>query len=230
MSKYSIQEKIKITITSLVPPFILIFAVMGSIVMGFAAPTEAASLGALGALLLCIFYGKLDLKLLIKCIVYTMKTTSMIMFIIVGGIMFSSAFIINGGGTLTEKLIKDLHLSPHALVAIFVAIAFLSGFVLDCFSMMLVLVPIFAPMVAKTGLDTLWFAVLFMIVIQTSYLTPPMAPSIFYLKGIAPSSITTVHMFKGIVPYIILQCSIIGIVWIVPSLATWLPAQLLGFK
>ncbi len=154
----------------------------------------------------------------------------MIMFIIVGGIMFSGVFLVNGGQTLIENVITSLKISPHAMIMLFIFLAFLSGFVLDCFSMILVLVPIFAPMVAKAGMDTLWFAVLFMIVIQTSYLTPPIAPSIFYLKGIAPPSITTRHMFRGIMPYIILQCFIILIVWIFPSIATWLPNQLLGFK
>lgn len=167
---------------------------------------------------------------MIRALLYTIRTTSMIMFIIVGGIMFSGVFLVNGGQTLIENAIKSLNISPHAMILLFILLTFLSGFVLDCFSMILVLVPIFAPLVAKAGMDTLWFAVLFMIVIQTSYLTPPMAPSIFYLKGIAPPSITTRHMFRGIIPYIILQCIIIVVVWIVPSIATWLPSQLLGFK
>jgi tripartite ATP-independent transporter DctM subunit len=230
MLKYSFKEKMSITLKSLIPPFMLIFAVMGSIIMGLAPPTEAASLGAFGALLLCIVYRKFNLQLLIRSILYTLKTTSMIMFIIVGGIMFSGVFLVNGGQTLIEKAITGLEISPNVMIMLFIALTFLSGFVLDCFSMILVLVPIFAPLVAKAGMDTLWFAVLFMIVIQTSYLTPPMAPSIFYLKGIAPKSITTQHMFKGIAPYIILQCVIIIAVWIFPSLATWLPSQLLGFK
>jgi len=230
MLKYSFKEKMRITLKSLIPPFILIFAVMGSIIMGLAPPTEAASLGAFGALVLCICYGKFNLALLIKSVIYTMKLTSMIMFIIVGGLMFSGVFLVNGGQTLIENLISSLKISPHLMIMIFIALAFLSGFILDCYSMILVLVPIFSPLVAKAGFDTLWFAVLFMIVIQTSYLTPPMAPSIFYLKGIAPASITTRHMFRGIVPYIILQCVIIAVVWIFPSIATWLPAQMLRFK
>lgn len=230
MSRYSFREKWKITISSLVPPFILIFAVLGSILTGLAAPTEAASLGAFGALVLCICYGRFNLKMLKGSIISTMKTSSMIMFIIVGGTAFSSVFIINGGNTLTENIIGGLDLSPHIMILLFVGITFLMGYILDCFAMILVLVPIFAPLVAKTGLDTLWFAVLFILVIQTSYLTPPIAPSMFYLRGIAPPSITLKHMYVGIMPYIILQCLVIMIVWLVPFLATWLPTQLLGIK
>ncbi|MBM3708608.1 MAG: TRAP transporter large permease subunit [Actinobacteria bacterium] len=230
MARYSIREKMRITLDSLIPPMILIFAVMGSIVFGVAAPTEAAALGALGAVLLCVYNKKFDFKLLIKSTANTATVTTMIMFIIVGGNTFAGIFMAKGGGTLIETFIKTLDLSPMSMALIFLFIAFLAGFVLDCYSIMLVFVPIFAPLVAKAGIDPLWFAVLFMLIIQTSYITPPMAPSIFYLRGIAPPEITMTDMFKGIIPHVLCQWLVIGLVLLYPKLATWLPSIGLGFK
>ncbi|MHB9099161.1 MAG: TRAP transporter large permease [Syntrophales bacterium] len=229
MAKYTFSEKILITLKSLIPPMILIFAVMGSIILGYAAPTEAAALGALGAVLLCIGYGKFSFKLLKNTVVDMGKVTAMIMFIIVGGNSFAGIFMANDGGLLIEHLIQTLNLSPFAMMFLFLFICFLAGFVLDCYSIMLVFVPIFAPLVAKSGINPLWFAVLFMLIIQTSYITPPMAPSIFYLKGIAPKEITVRHMFTGIIPFVLCQWVTILLVLLFPKLATWLPSISLSF-
>lgn len=230
MAKYSIREKIGISLRSLVPPVVLIIAVLGSIVFGLAAPTEAAALGALGAIFLCVTYKKFNLDLLKKSTFEMAKVTAMIMFIIVGGNAFAGVFMARGGGTLVESFINALNLSPIAMMLVFLFICFLAGFVLDCYSVMLVFVPIFAPLIEKAGLDPLWFAVLFMLIIQTSYITPPMAPSIFYLRGIAPKEITINDMFKGIVPHVVCQWVVIGLVFLNPALATWLPSMTLGFK
>ena len=208
---------------------ILIFAVMGSIILGYAAPTEAAALGALGSVLLCVAYGQFTFKLLKNTVVDVGKVTAMIMFIIVGGNSFAGIFMANGGGSLIETLIQTFNLSPLAMMFLFLFIGFLAGFVLDCYSIMLVFVPIFAPLVAKSGIDPLWFAVLFMLIIQTSYITPPMAPSIFYLKGIAPKEITVRHMFTGIIPFVLCQWVTIFLVLLFPRLATWLPSVSLSF-
>jgi tripartite ATP-independent transporter DctM subunit len=229
MARYTFSEKIIITLKSLIPPMVLIFAVMGSIILGYAAPTEAAALGALGSVLLCMGYGKFSFKLLKNTVIDMGKVTAMIMFIIVGGNSFAGIFMANGGGSLVENFVHVLNLSPFAMMFLFLFICFLAGFVLDCYSIMLVFVPIFAPLVAKAGIDPLWFAVLFMLIIQTSYITPPMAPSIFYLKGIAPKEITVRHMFTGIIPFVLCQWVAIFMVLLFPKLATWLPSISLSF-
>ena len=230
MAEHRFLAKIAITLQSLIPPMILIFAVMGSIILGYAAPTEAAALGVLGSVLLCIGYGQFTFKLLKDTVIDVAKVTAMIMFIIVGGNAFAGVFIANGGGSLIEDLIRTLNLSSFAMMLLFLFIGFLAGFVLDCYSIMLVFVPIFAPLVPKSGLDPLWFAVLFMLIIQTSYITPPMAPSIFYLKGIAPKEITVRHMFTGIVPFVVCQWVVICLVLAFPKLGTWLPSIALSFR
>ena len=227
-SRYTFREKIQITLKSLIPPVVLIAAVLGSIVFGVAAPTEAASLGALGAVALCLLYKKFSLEILKKTTFEMVKVTAMIMFIIVAGNSFAGVFMAKGGGELIVTLTKNLNFSPFGMMVMFLLICFLAGFVLDCYSVMLVFVPIFAPLVAKAGIDPLWFAVLFLLIIQTSYITPPMAPSIFYLKGIAPPEITINDMFKGIIPHVLCQWLVIGLVLYYPQLATWLPKVLLS--
>jgi tripartite ATP-independent transporter DctM subunit len=230
MARHSLPAKVAITLRSLIPPMVLIFAVMGSIILGLAAPTEAAALGALGSVALCMMYKHFTLKLLKDAVVDVAKVTAMIMFIIVGGNAFAGIFMANGGGSLIDALIQALSLSPIQTVLLFLFIGFIAGFVLDCYSIMLVFVPIFAPVVAKSGVDPMWFAVLFMLIIQTSYITPPMAPSIFYLKGIAPKEITVRHMFSGIIPFVICQLVVLLLVFSFPGLATWLPTRALSFN
>jgi tripartite ATP-independent transporter DctM subunit len=226
--KHSPLQKVKITLKSLVPPVFLIAAVLGSIVLGVAAPTEAAALGALGAVILCALNKKFTPEILKKSVIETVKVTAMIMLIIVGGNSFAGVFMAKGGGALIEHFVGGLHLSPFGMMVIFLFICFLAGFVLDCYSVMLVFVPIFAPMIDRAGINPLWFAVLFLLIIQTSYITPPMAPSIFYLRGIAPPEITIEDMFKGIVPHVICQWAVIGLVLLFPVLAIWLPNIALG--
>lgn len=223
LGRYTLREKLAITVKSFVPPVVLIMLVLGSLLFGFAAPTEAAAIGGAGAVMLTLLYNKLTFEVLTKAVKETAKVTAMIMFIILGGNSFAGVFMARGGGGVVEGIVNTLHLSPMGLVLIFLFIIFLAGFLLDCYSIMLVFVPIMAPLVAKAGIDQIWFGVLFMLLIQTSYITPPMAPSIFYLKGIAPPEITVRDMFKGIVPHVVCQWLVIATVLLLPKLATWLP-------
>jgi TRAP-type mannitol/chloroaromatic compound transport system permease large subunit len=153
----------------------------------------------------------------------------MIMLILTGGSMFSSVFLGMGGGTATEKVLATLNLGPWGVLVLFLFIIYLAGFVLDWASILLVFVPIFSPIIDKLGFDPIWFGALFIMMIQTSYLTPPMAPAIFYLKGIAPPEITTNEIFKGIWIYMLLQLFGICIVTIFPQVALWLPSKMIGF-
>lgn len=225
-----LKEKLWMTVTSLLPPLFLIFAVMGTILLGWAAPTEAAALGAFGAVILTAFYGKLSFQSFKDACINTLRISSMIMLVLTGGTMYTGVFLGMGGGEVTERLLEALHLSPWGMLFLFLSVAFIAGFLLDWISVLLIFVPIFVPLVKKLGFDPIWFSVLFLVVIQTSYLTPPMAPAIFYLKGIVPPEIKVTDMFKGVVPYIALQLVGIGIIMLFPRIALWLPEIMIGFQ
>ncbi len=226
----SFWEKTRISVIALWPPVFMIIAVLGSIMFGLAAPTEAAGLGALGALLLTLLYGQFTLPVLHEALLKTLRVTCMIILILLGGNMFAGVFIASGGVILTERLIAEAALTPALTLVLFLLICFIAGFFLDWISVLLIFIPVFIPIVKSMGFDPAWFCILFLIVIQTSYLTPPMAPAIFYLRGISPPEITLRHMFKGVVPFIILQLICLAIVAAFPGLVLWLPDQLLGFR
>jgi tripartite ATP-independent transporter DctM subunit len=226
----SFLEKCRISVIALWPPMLLIAAVLGSIMFGIAAPTEAAALGATGALFLTVIYGDFTLRVLHESLVKTLKVTVMILTILMAGNMFAGVFIAGGGVQTIERFIADADLAPSLTIGIFLLVCFFAGFVLDWISILLIFIPVFIPLVAKMGFDPVWFCVMFLIVIQTSYLSPPMAPAIFYLKGIAPPEITIHDMFRGVVPFIFLQGVCLVIVAAFPQLVLWLPSVLLGFR
>ena len=222
------KKKAKIIFTALLPPCILIFAVTGTILAGWAAPTEAAALGAFGAVLLCIIYRRLTWAALMKSCIDTIRISSMVMLVLTGGTLYTGVFLGMGGAEVTEELLQGLGLTPWWTVCLFLFVAFLGGCFLDWISVLLIFVPIFVPIVTKLGFDPIWFSILFLVVIQTSYLTPPMAPAIFYLKGIVPPEIKTSHLFGGVFPYVALQIIGIGLIMLFPQIAVWLPEILMG--
>jgi tripartite ATP-independent transporter DctM subunit len=226
----SLAMKLRITSTALLPPVAMIFAVLGSIMLGWAAPTEAAALGAMGAIILTFIYGQFSFGVLREAVLKTLKVTCMIMMILLCGNMFAGVFIASGGVALTEQLISGANLGPWITLVAFLTVCFIAGFFLDWISVLLIFIPVFIPIVRAMGFDPVWFCVLFLIVIQTSYLTPPMAPAIFYLRGISPPEMTLGHMFNGVVPFILLQLVTLAVVAGFPQLVLWLPAKLLGFK
>ena len=222
--------RIRFTLVALAPPVAMITAVLGSIMFGLAAPTEAAGLGALGSMILAIVYRQFSLRVLNDAVLKTLKVTCMIFLILLGGNMFAGVFVASGGIALAQDLIQQAQLTPWMTLAVFLFICFAAGFVLDWISVLLIFIPVFMPIVQSMGLDPVWFCVMFLVVIQTSYLTPPMAPAIFYLRGISPPEITLRHMFAGVVPFIVLQLVCLAIVGYFPQMVLWLPAQLLGFR
>ena len=224
-----LSRRLAITAHALLPPVFMIFAVLGSIMLGWAAPTEAAALGAAGAFLLTFFYRKFSLGMLSESVLKTLRITSMIMAILLGGTIFTGVFFAAGGIGLTNQAVSYFDLSSWALLALLLGMVFLAGFVLDWISILLIFIPIFMPLVKAAGFNPVWFCILFLIVIQTSYLTPPLAPAIFYLRGIAPPSITLLDMYKGVVPFIFLQIVTMAIVVAFPQTVLWLPTKLLGF-
>lgn len=221
--------KVRITVYALIPPFIMIFSVLGSLIMGWAAPTEAAALGALCSVALTLFYGRLTLRVLSGALMSTLRITSMIMLILLAGNMFTGVFAGTGGMMVVQNLIDALGLGPWGLLFLVLVLTLVAGFFLEWASVTLIFIPIFAPLVAAAGFDVVWFCILFMIMVQTGYLTPPMAPAIFYLRGVSPPEITLPHMYRGVIPFILIQVIVAGLVMAFPKLVLWLPSKVLGF-
>jgi TRAP-type mannitol/chloroaromatic compound transport system permease large subunit len=160
----------------------------------------------------------------------TLKVTAMIMTVLLAGTLFTGVFIGAGGINTANQLIAAMQLTPWMLLFLMLAIIFISGFFLDWISIVLIFVPLFTPLVKAAGFDPVWFCVLFLIMIQTSYLTPPMAPAIFYLRAVAPPEITIQHMYRGVIPFILLQLATLVLTMSFPQLVTWLPAQMLQIR
>ncbi len=222
-----LAEKLRITAVALVPPMCMIFAVLGSIMLGWAAPTEAAALGAAGSVVLTLFYRTFTWAVFHAAIMKTLLISTMIMAIILGGSMMTGAFVGAGGIAVAQELVNSMALGPWGLLCIVLLLAFIAGFFLDWISIVLILVPIFSPLLRAAGIDMVWFCIALLIVIQTSYLSPPMAPAIFYFRAISPPEITTAHMYRGVVPFIGLQLATLVIVLAFPGVVLWLPKMLL---
>ena len=219
--------KLRITAEALVPPLFMIFAVLGSIMFGWASPTEAAAIGSAGAILLTLFYRSFTWRALQEAVMKSLQITTMIMAIILGGSMMTGAFVGAGGIAVAQELVNSMALGPWGLMVIVLALAFIAGFFLDWISIVLILVPIFTPLLKMAGVNMVWFCIALLVVIQTSYLSPPMAPAIFYFRAISPPEITTMHMYRGVVPFIILQLFTLAILLIWPETVLWLPKKLL---
>jgi tripartite ATP-independent transporter DctM subunit len=226
----SFGTKLWITTRNMVPPVLMIFAVLGSILLGWASPTEAAAVGALCSVLLTLLYRHFTWRGLYEALIKTLQITAMIMTVLLAGTLFTGVFIGGGGINTASLLIAKMALSPWMLLALMMLIIFIAGFFLDWISIVLIFVPLFTPLVIQAGFDPVWFCVLFLIMIQTSYLTPPMAPAIFYLRAVAPPQITIRHMYRGVVPFIALQCFTLAIAMVFPVIVTWLPSVMLQFR
>ena len=230
IDRLSFNQKIFITFKALVPPLLMIFSVLGSIMLGWAAPTEAAALGAAGALILSVIYKKFTLKTFKEALIKTITITAMIMFILMAGSLFTGVFAATGGMSLMKEIVNSFNLSPWFLLFAFLGIIFIAGFFLEWISILLIFIPIFIPLIVQVGFDPVWFCVLVLIMIQTSYLTPPMAPAIFYLRGVSPAEITLSSMYKGVMPFVLIQIVALIVVLLFPETVTWLPERLLGFE
>ncbi len=225
----TLGRKVRVALTALVPATLLVTAVLGSIFAGVASPTEAAAVGAFGSVLLTVGYGRFSLSVLRGALRRTITITSMVMLIVVGGVMFASVFIVNGGDGVVGHVVDRLELSSAGVIIFFLAIVFVLGFVLDWISVLLIALPIFDPLVRAAEIDPIWFGVMVCIALQTSYLTPPMAPSIFYLRAIAPPEMSYADMYKGVAPFVVAQLLTLLMVALYPATATWLPDVLFGF-
>jgi tripartite ATP-independent transporter DctM subunit len=221
-------DKLRMTALAIIPPIILIFLVLGTILWGLATPTEAAACGALGTLLLAALHRRLTFEMVRSAAIQTMSITSMILLIVLGGSMFSGVFFASGGMLQLQGVLQAADFPVWGVVLLIFLITFVLGFALDLISIVLIVVPITMPLVQALGVDPLWYAVTLLVLMQTSYLTPPMAPSIFYLRAIAPPEIRLTHMYRGVTPFIMCQLATLALLTLCPPLATWLPQLLYG--
>ena len=211
---------------NLLPPIFLIVAVLGSILSGAATPTEAAGVGAFGATLLAIFKGQLSLGRLREVAQSTTEVTSMVFLILIGAAVFSLVFRGFGGEELVEQFLAGLPGGVVSATLLVMLVIFVLGFVLDFIEITFVVVPIVAPVLLAMGLDPVWLGIMIAINLQTSFLTPPFGFALFYLRGVAPASVETADMYRGVVPFIMIQLLLMLMLSLWPALATWLPATL----
>jgi tripartite ATP-independent transporter DctM subunit len=208
---------------SIIPPAMLILAVLGSIFMGIATPTEASGVGALGAFLLAVSRGRLSFKDFKSVINKTTHTTSYIFALFVGATAFALILRGLGGDELIEGALTSLPFGPEGVVIVVLIIAFILGFFLDWIEITLIILPFLAPVMVKLDVDLVWFIVLFAVVLQTSFITPPVGFALFYVKGVAPQGVTIKNIYRGIIPFVILQIIAVAIVFSTPEIVTWLP-------
>ncbi len=214
--------------SALLPSMLLILAVLGTIFAGIATPTESGAMGAVGAILLTAFNGKLSLKLLHDVAKGTIKMTSMVFIIIMGATCFSLVFRGLGGDELLREFIDSMNLQGWQLVTMVMVFIFILGFFLDFIEITYIQIPIIAPIVVDYGYDPLWFGIMFAVNLQTSFMTPPFGPSLFYLKSVCPPEVKTTDLYKGIIPFVIIQLIMLCIIALWPQLVTWLPKVVYG--
>jgi tripartite ATP-independent transporter DctM subunit len=213
---------------AIIPPAFLILAVLGSIFFGIATPTEAAGVGAGGALALALIKRQLTFSVLRDVLHQTTSTTAFIFAVLLGATAFSLVLRGLGGDGLIERVLLDLPFGPTGIVICILVATFLLGFFLDWIELTLIILPLVAPVVANLGFDPVWFTILFAVCLQTSFLTPPVGFAIFYLKGVAPPEIDVMTIYRGVVPFIILQLIGLAIIFKWQEVVTWLPARAYG--
>lgn len=226
--KISTGALIKMLLIEALPPLALIFGILGSMLSGIATATEASAIGVLIALLIVIFRGKFRLKTLLNALYETGRTSAMILFIVLGATAFTGVFNITGGLSAVQNLMRGLDMEPWMLITMMLFITFVLGCFLDWTGIVLLSFPVFLPIVNEMGVSILWFVVLVAVVLQTSFLTPPFGYALFYLRAITPSSIKTMEIITGVLPFIALIIVMCALVAFVPSLVTWLPHTLYG--
>lgn len=226
--KISRSALIRMLLVEAVPPIFLILGILGSMLAGIATATEASAIGVLLSLLIVIFRGKFKWSIFLNALYETGRTSSMILFIVVGATAFTGVFNITGGLGAAQDLMRGLDMEPWLLIMVMLLIIFVLGCFLDWTGIVLLSFPILLPIVQEMGISLLWFVILVAVVLQTSFLTPPFGYALFYLRAITPKSVKTMEIITGVIPFIgliILMCILLAIF---PGLATWLPTVLYG--
>lgn len=213
---------------ALLPPLVLIFAVLGSILGGFATPTEAAGVGGMGALLLAIGRREINLERLREIMRRTLRISSMVFLILIGASIFSLVFRGYGGDDGVRALLETIPGGVFGAMMVVMLIMFLLGFVLDFIEITFVVVPIVGPVLLAMGLDPVWLGIMIAINLQTSFLTPPFGFALFYLRGVAPPEVSTAQIYRGVIPFVAIQLLALLLISVFPELVTWLPEKIYG--
>lgn len=221
------KKREKINLVSIIYPLGLMFIVLGSIIFGVATPSEAAGLGALGAILIAYTRNNLSKSVLDQCVVDSIKLTSMVFMILIGAILFSLVFRGLEGEEFIHKFLIEMPDDKLLTLIIVLFIMFALGFILDFIEITFIVIPLVGPALFTLGYDPLWIGILIALVLQTSFITPPFGFSLFYLRGVLPSSVDTKEIYKGIIPFLVIQIILMAGVFIFPELATYLPKLLL---
>ena len=219
-------EKFKNFFIDLLPPIILILSVLGSIFLGIATPTESAAVGAAGALIISFLKKQLDIKKIKEASITTVKMSSFVFMILIGASMFSLVFRGFGGDDIISEFLKNTPGGKYTALLIVMVTIFILGFFLDYIEIIFVIIPLVGPGLIAGGIDPLWLGILISLNLQTSFLTPPFGFSLFFLRGVAPKKVKTLNIYKGVVPFILIQLFTIFIVFMLPGIATWLPRTL----
>ncbi|MBS3847121.1 TRAP transporter large permease subunit [Devosia sp. J2-20] len=211
---------------ALVPPLLLIIAVLGSILGGIATPTEAASVGSVGAMVLAIANRKFTFSILRQAVISTATITSMVFIILFGAAVFSVVFRMMGGDNLVHAFLSNMPGGAIGATIIVMLIMFMLGFILDTFEIIFIVIPITAPVLLTLGVDPIWLGVMVGVNLQTSFLTPPFGFALFYLRGVAPPQVSTGMIYRGVIPFVLLQVVGLALLFMFPQLVTWLPELL----
>jgi tripartite ATP-independent transporter DctM subunit len=221
------EEVSLLTIINLLAgPLLLILAVLGSILMGLATPTEAAAVGATGAILLALKQQQLSIETLRSVVYQSARVSAMVFMILIGASLFSLVFRGYGGDEHVQSLLTNLPGGQAGALLIVMLVLFLLGFILDFIEITYVVVPIVGPVLLAMGINPVWLGVMIAINLQTSFLTPPFGFSLFYLRGVAPPEIATSAIYRGVIPFIAIQLLMLGLLTLWPGLATWLPNEI----
>lgn len=223
---FPLLEVFKMLLTSFFPLFVMIMAVLGSIVFGLATPTEAAAMGALGGLVLAAAYRQLNFIVLKESAFLTAKTSAMVCWLFVGSSIFSAAFALLGGQTLIEKWVLSLDMTPLQFMILAQFIIFLLGWPLEWTEIIIIFMPIFIPLLPHFGIDPLFFGLLVALNLQTAFLSPPVAMAAYYLKGVAPPHVTLNQIFAGMMPFMAIQIIALVLLYVFPGIGLWLPRLL----
>ncbi|MGO3346445.1 MAG: TRAP transporter large permease [Marinomonas sp.] len=210
-------QQIISALKAIIPPLALVLVVLGSIFTGIATPTESSALGGVGAIVLALLYRKFDWKMLYSSSMETVKVTAMVFAILMGATAFSMAFSYTGGDQIVEEVLLNLPGEKWGFIILAMVAIMILGFFIDFVEIAFIIVPILAPVAEALGINMVWFAILIAMNLQTSFLTPPFGFSLFYLKGVAPSSIKTMDIYKGVMPFILIQVVVLASLMIFPE-------------
>lgn len=221
--KVTLFQKMRMFLTSVFPVCLLILSILGSIFFGLAAPTEAAAIGAFAAVIMAAFYKAVSLGVLKEAAIRTMTTSAMVYMVVIGASFFTSVFMRLGCGQVVESLVLGLPFGRWGILICMWAIIIVMGCFLDWIGIVMIVVPLFTPIANTLGFDPIWFAIMNIVVLQTSFLTPPFAYTIFYLKGIAPEEVTLSHIYQGVIPFLLLMLVAVLLFSLFPSIIMFAP-------